>query len=86
MNCANVINDDTAADTRLNIRHLAISEQGLKSRAKPGQDGLVPNEVHFLDALKESLETGQTQADELLARYHSDWNGDVSKVFGDYSY
>ncbi len=65
---------------------VAISEQGLKSRAKPGQDGLVPNEVHFLDALKESLETGQTQADELLARYHSDWNGDVSKVFGDYSY
>jgi len=65
---------------------VAISEQGLKSRAKPGQDGLVPNEVHFLDALKESLETGHTQADELLARYHSDWNGDVSKVFGDYSY
>jgi glutamate--cysteine ligase len=65
---------------------VAISEQGLKSRAKPGQDGLVPNEVHFLDALKESLETGQTQADELLARYRSDWNGDVSKVFGDYSY
>ena len=65
---------------------VAISEQGLKSRAKPGQDGLVPNEVHFLDALKESLETGQTQADELLARYHSEWNGDVSKVFGDYSY
>jgi glutamate--cysteine ligase len=47
---------------------------------------LVPNEVHFLDALKESLESGQTPADELLARYHSDWNGDVSKVFGDYSY
>src|SRR5210317_553733 len=65
---------------------VAISEQGLKSRARSGQDGLVPNEVHFLDALKESLETGQTQADELLARYHSDWNGDVSKVFGDYSY
>ena len=65
---------------------VAISEQGLKSRARSGQDGLVPNEVHFLDALKESLESGQTPADELLARYHSDWNGDVSKVFGDYSY
>lgn len=65
---------------------VAISEQGLKSRERSGQDGLVPNEVHFLDALKESLESGFTPADELLARYHSDWNGDVSRVFGEYSY
>jgi glutamate--cysteine ligase len=39
-----------------------------------------------LNALHESIESGKTPADELLDRYHSDWNGDISKVFGEYSY
>ena len=63
-----------------------ISEAGLKARARPGAGGLVPDETHFLNALEESLETGQTPADELLEKYHGDWNGDISRVFGEYSY
>ncbi len=65
---------------------LAISEAGLVARAKPGAGGLVPNETHFLNALKESVESGKVPADELLERYHGDWNGDLSRIYGEYSY
>ncbi|MEC7962881.1 MAG: glutamate--cysteine ligase, partial [Pseudomonadota bacterium] len=65
---------------------LKISEAGLVARAKEGAGGLVPNETHFLNALKESVETGQVPADELLAKYHGDWDGDLSKIYGEYSY
>ena len=65
---------------------VAISEAGLKARAMLGAGGMVPDETHFLNALKDSLETGKTPADELLDRYHGDWNGDISRIFADYSY
>ncbi|PYE84749.1 glutamate--cysteine ligase [Pseudoroseicyclus aestuarii] len=63
-----------------------IAEAGLKARAREGAGGLIADETHFLSALKESVETGQTPADELLARYHGDWNGDLSRIYGEYSY
>lgn len=65
---------------------LALSEAGLKARARAGAGGLVPDETHFLNALKESIETGKTPADELLERYHGDWNGDLNRIYGEYSY
>ena len=58
----------------------------LKARARAGAGGLVPDETHFLNALQESVESGQAPADELLAQYHSAWEGDVTRVFGEYSY
>jgi glutamate--cysteine ligase len=64
----------------------AIAEAGLKARAMPGAGGMIPDETHFLNALKESVETGRTPADELIARFEGDWGGDVTRVFGDYSY
>ena len=63
-----------------------ISEAGLIARAKEGAGGMVPNETHFLNALKESLETGEVPADELLAKYNGEWAGDLSKIYGEYSY
>ena len=65
---------------------VAIAENGLKSRARPGAGGLLPDETHFLNALKETLETGETPADELIRRFNTDWAGDVTKVFAEYSY
>ena len=65
---------------------VAIAEAGLKSRARPGAGGLLPDETHFLNALKESVDTGQTAADELLARYHGDWQGDLNRIYAEYSY
>jgi glutamate--cysteine ligase len=65
---------------------VAIAEAGLKARARPGAGGLIPDETHFLNALKESIETGKVPADELLDHYHGDWNGDISRIYGEYSY
>ena len=65
---------------------VAIAEAGLKARACPGAGGLLPDETHFLNALKESIETGQVPADELLEHYEGDWNGDLGRIYGAYSY
>jgi glutamate--cysteine ligase len=65
---------------------VAISEAGLKARAMPGAGGLLPDETHFLNALKESVESGKTPADELLEHYHGDWDGDLTRIYAEYSY
>jgi len=84
--------DGLAADTHglrmldLAREVVAIADAGLKARARPGAGGLLPDETHFLNALRESVETGQTPADELLAQYHGEWAGDVTRVFAEHSY
>ncbi len=65
---------------------VGIAESGLRSRARPGAGALVPDETHFLNALKDSIDTGQVPADELIARFENEWNGDVTRVFAEYSY
>ncbi len=52
---------------------LAIAHRGLKARGA--------GEEAFLDVLDHEAETGKTAADELLERYHREWNSDISKVF-----
>ncbi len=63
-----------------------IAEAGLKARAVPGVGGLVPDETHFLNALQDSVENGKVPADELLEHYHGDWNGDLDRIYDEYSY
>ena len=46
----------------------------------------MPDETHFLNALKESVETGRVPADELLEDYHGKWDGDLSRIYDEYSY
>ncbi len=65
---------------------VTLAEGGLKARARPGAGGLLPDETHFLNALKDSLESGETPADELIRRFENDWDGDVTRVFAEYSY
>ncbi|MBM1220350.1 glutamate--cysteine ligase [Ponticoccus sp. SC2-23] len=65
---------------------LEIAEAGLRARARPGAGGLVPDETHFLNALKESVASGQSPADELLEHYHGDWDGDLSRIYAEFSY
>ena len=67
-------------------RVLDISEAGLKARARPGAEGLIPDETHFLNALRESIQSGQVPADELLARYNGEWEGDLGRIYAEYSY
>jgi len=65
---------------------VAVAEAGLAARARPGAGGLVPDETHFLNALNESIEAGKTPADELLDAYADDWDGDLTRIYGAYSY
>ena len=65
---------------------LDIAEAGLKARARPGAGGLIADETHFLNALRESVDSGTTPADELLAKYHGEWQGDLSNIYREYSY
>ncbi|MEM8776206.1 MAG: glutamate--cysteine ligase [Pseudomonadota bacterium] len=65
---------------------VSISEAGLRARAFPGAGGMIPDETHFLNALHESLESGQVPADELLEKYHGEWQGDLNKIYAEYSY
>ncbi|MEQ9258147.1 MAG: glutamate--cysteine ligase [Roseovarius sp.] len=65
---------------------VALSEAGLKARARPGAGGMIPDETHFLNALKESVESGQVPADELLGKYEGEWGQDLSRIYAEYSY
>jgi glutamate--cysteine ligase len=65
---------------------VAIADAGLKARARPGAGGLIPDETHFLDALKDSVETGRVPADELLEQYHGAWDGDLTRIYEAYRY
>jgi len=65
---------------------VAIAEAGLKARGRSGAGGMLPDETHFLNALKESLDAGESPADELIRHFETDWGGDVTRVFAEYSY
>src|SRR3546814_1864787 len=63
---------------------LAIAESGLQARAHLNAAG--DNESGFLDPLREILARGLTPAEQLLARYHGEWQGDVSRVYDEMSF
>ena len=65
---------------------VAIADAGLRARARAGAGGLVPDETHFLNALHETVESGMTPADRLLERYHRAWDGDLSRIYAEFSY
>ena len=65
---------------------VAIADEGLRARARTGTGGLLADETHFLNALRESVETGRTPADELLEHYHGDWHGDLTRIYTEFSY
>ncbi|WP_207102139.1 glutamate--cysteine ligase [Paracoccus shandongensis] len=65
---------------------VGIAEAGLKNRARAGAGGMVPDETHFLNAIKESLDSGKVMADELLDKYHGEWGGDLTPIYREYSY
>ncbi|RYH07286.1 glutamate--cysteine ligase [Tropicimonas sp. IMCC6043] len=75
----------------VSLRELAreavkIAAIGLEGRAIPGAGGMIPDETHFLNALQDSVETGRVPADELLDHFHGDWNGDLNRIYSEYSY
>ncbi|QPH52456.1 glutamate--cysteine ligase [Pontivivens ytuae] len=74
----------TVRDLALQV--LEIARAGLIARARQGAGGLIPDETHFLDALHDIVARGETPADELIARYGGEWQGDLSRIYAEYSY
>ena len=68
----------------LSVEVLEIAASGLSRRARFNSSG--DNEGGFLDPLRDVVATGKTFADRLLERYHGEWNGDVSRVYAEFSF
>jgi glutamate--cysteine ligase len=63
---------------------LMLARKGLDARNRQGCKG--KTEAAFLDTLDETVATGKTAAESLLALYHGSWSGDVKRVFRDFAY
>ncbi|MDB5697674.1 MAG: glutamate--cysteine ligase [Alphaproteobacteria bacterium] len=70
--------------TAFGKRILAISEAGLNARGRLNASG--DSESGYLDPLREIVARGTTPAEVLLARYHGEWQGDVSRVYDEMSF
>lgn len=63
---------------------LDIAGSGLKARKS--LDSFGEDETHFLNILRNVVESGVTPAEEMLNLYHGDWNKSVEPVFDEYAY
>jgi glutamate--cysteine ligase len=61
---------------------LALSRAGLQRRACLDEAGR--DETRHLAYAEEIVESGRTQAERLLERYHGPWNGSVAAAFREY--
>jgi glutamate--cysteine ligase len=65
-------------------RILDISSAGLTARNRLNSSG--DNETGFLDPLREVVASGKTPAEVLLDKYHGEWGGDLSRIYGEMSF
>jgi len=63
---------------------LDIAASGLTRRARLNSAG--DNEGGFLDPLREVVATGVTPAECLLDKYRNEWDGDVSRIYEEFSF
>jgi len=63
---------------------LDIARAGLSARARLNASG--DNESGFLAPLDEIVASGQTHAERLLARYHGEWKGDLTRIYAEESF
>jgi len=63
---------------------VAIAREGLKNRAK--FSGGMVDERGYLSELEDIADSGLTPADRLLALYHGEWQGDISRMYRDFAY
>jgi glutamate--cysteine ligase len=63
---------------------LAIARGGLDARNNvgPGEK----TEAKFIDVLDEIAQSGNSAADDLLALYKGQWQGDIDRVFRDFAF
>ncbi len=63
---------------------LDIATSGLSARGEVNSMG--DSEVGFLQPLHDIVAAGKTSADMLLERFHGEWGGDVSRIYGEKSF
>ena len=63
---------------------LDISAAGLTTRGF--LNGAGDNEGGFLDPLRDVVATGMTPADRLLDKFNNEWNGDVRRIYQEFSF
>jgi len=63
---------------------LEISSAGLRLRAAEDSAGMT--EDGFLNPLRELVDRRYTRAEELLRRYHGEWNSDLAPLFKEYNF
>ena len=63
---------------------MAIAHQGLRRRNR--LSGGMVDETNYLAEVEDIADTGVTAAERLLALYHGEWAGDVSRVFEAFAY
>jgi len=68
----------------LALEMLEISAAGLRRRAKEDAGGMT--EEGFLSPLRELADRRYTRADELLDKFHTTWNGDITPLFTEYNF
>lgn len=63
---------------------LDFAEAGLRGRRRLNANG--EDECEFLTPLRETVASGETPAEHMLALYRGAWQGDVGKAYGEFSY
>jgi glutamate--cysteine ligase len=63
---------------------LDIAAAGLSARNQVNSMG--DNETGFLNPLREIVESGKSPAQLLLDRYNGDWDGDLSRIYEEFSF
>lgn len=63
---------------------VAIAREGLKNRAR--FSGGMVDERGYLSELEDIADSGLTPADRMLALYHGEWRGDVTRIYRDFAY
>lgn len=63
---------------------VALAREGLKRRGNLTSMGT--DEAIYLAPLEEIVETGETLAERMLARFHGEWGGQIDPVFEAYAY
>ena len=63
----------------LGVEVLKIARTGLVARGRLNHSG--DNETGFLETLDEIVASGKVPAQRLLDRYHSEWTGDIERVY-----
>ena len=66
------------------IEALKISHAGLRRRARADACGV--DESGFIEPLLEIADANQTPAEQKLALFHGEWEGNVDPVFREFAY